>query len=317
MHIWRYRYELEGIGGYNNLSWPTIETIMKRRNTTEAVAKDFLDRSLLHHRLHQEYARTLRSWITYRAKKGLDTPFLLGQDMYRNGSQNVGEELFGAWRAVKDANFPEIIERDESFIRVCDFRIKKIVAWAKQKHKENPNRGAIIWFDNIGVGQWLKDAFMEADIPHQHCPAGSTGSKRINDETKKDHFAIATFNAFSEGLNIQHIFSDCHYAQWPRSATVAEQSLGRLHRPGQMEDEVVAVRSESSEFDKVLFAACLNDAAYVHQTIAGRQKLMYADYDERPQLIPYSVLCEWGAEPVQENEISRSLLEEKFKETKE
>lgn len=317
MHIWRYRYELEGIGGYNNLSWPSVEKIAKQRRISTQEAEDQLERSLVHHKKHQEFARVLRVWIKNRARTGLDTPFLIGQDMYRNGAANVGQELYSAWKAVKDAVFPEIVEREESFVRVCDFRIQRLIKWAMTKHAENPDRGAVIWYDNIGVGLWLRDAFHDAGLPYLHCPATDEGRANISDETKRHCFALATFNAFSEGLNIQHIHDTAAYAQWPRSATVAEQSMGRLHRPGQKSDEVRIYQSICSDFDRVLFAACLNDAAYVHQTVVGRQKLMYADYDERPRLIPYSVLLEWGCEPVQGNPVSRQLLEDKFMEKKE
>jgi hypothetical protein len=161
------------------------------------------------------------------------------------------------------------------------------------------------------VGHWLKEAFMAADLPYFYCPANAQGRKNISDSANKGHFVLATFNAFSEGLNIQERHSVGFYAQWPRSATIAEQSLGRLHRPGQVEDEVRIFYSICNEFDNVLFASCLNDSAYYHQTM-GKQKLMYADYDERPSLIPYSVLCEWGTSPVELNAEGRKLLEEKF-----
>lgn len=314
MHIWRFRYELEGIGGYNDLSWPLVEKIAERRRISVPEAQEYLTRSQYHHRLHQEYSKKLRDWIKRRAKTGLDTPMLIGADMYRNGAANVGKELFEAWKITKEAEFPEIVERDESFVRVCDFRIKKIVTWAEAWYKENPGQGAVIWFDNRGVGAWLRDAFKEAGLPYVYCPADTAGRKNISDETKKDHFALATFNAFSEGLNIQHMHYAAFYSQWPRSAKIAEQSIGRLHRPGQKADEVQIYQSICSEFDSVLFAACLNDAAYAHQSVEGRQKLMYADYAERPKLIPYAVMVEWGAMPEQQTTASVALLEEKFKE---
>lgn len=311
MHIWRYRYELEGIGAYNSLFWPDAEAIAKKRKVPESVAEDYLDRSLIHHKLQQAYNKELREFIKYKARQGLDTGFLIGQDMFRNGSDNVGHDLYSAWKEAREAKFPEIIEREEGFVRVCDFRIKKIIEWATRHQKENPGKGAVIWYDNIGVGLWLKDAFMQAGLPYFYCPANTQGRKNISDEANKGHFVLATFNAFSEGLNIQYNHSHCFYAQWPRSATIAEQSLGRLHRPGQLEDEVRVFISICSDFDKILLASCLNDSAYVHQTM-GKQKLLYADWDERPSLVPYSVFVEWGSGALKLDEEGKRLLVEKF-----
>lgn len=314
LHIWRYRNELEGIGGYNDLSWPDINKLAERRKITVREAEEVLLRSIQQHNLQQAYAKLLRNWIKNRAKTGLDTPMLIGNEMFRNGAKNVGTELYDAWVASKEAIFPEIVEREKSFKRICDFRIKRIVAWAKEWHKEKPNQGTVIWYDNQGVGTWLRDYLRDADLPHILCTAGK--GDLLQDETKRDLFSIATFNAFSEGLNIQTKYAAAAYAQWTRSAKLAEQTIGRIHRPGQPEDEVELYYSICGEFDHVNLAATLNDAAYIHQTV-GKQKLMIADYEETPKIIPYSVLVEWGSEPEGCTLESRNLLEEKFTERKE
>jgi hypothetical protein len=307
MHIWRWRYELEGFGFYNDLFWPEPDIIAKKRNIPLSQAQEFLDRSKEHHELRQDYAKVLRDWIKRRAKKGLDTPFLIGQDMFRNGSDNVGKELYDSWLSVKESLFPEIVEREKSFVRVCDFRLKKVIEWAIKYHKEKSAEGALIWYFNRGVGQWLKDAFIEQDLPFVFCPAGTTDALYEH----PDKFCIASLKAHHKGHNLQH-YGTAVAAQWPRDASVAEQFMGRIHRNGQMRDAVDIHVSICSEFDKVLFASCLNDSAYIHQTTPTTQKLMYADYDERPALIPYSVLCEWGTSPVELNVEGRKLLEEKF-----
>lgn len=313
LHIWRYRYELEGIGGYNDLSWPTVEKLSERRKITVREAEEVLHRSQDQHNLHQEYARILRSWIKGKAKSGMDTPMLIGQEMYRNGAKNVGSELFDAWTKERDAIFPEIVEREKSFVRLCPFRINRLVKWGQAWHHDNPNQGAVVWFDNQGVGTWLRDAFQEANLPHVLCRADDAGRTNISDEAQRDLFSLATFNAFSEGLNIQNKYSAAAYSQWTRSAKLAEQTIGRLHRPGQTEDEVNLFYSICGEFDHVNLAACLNDSAYIHQTV-GKQKLMIADYDETPKILPYSVLVEWNAEPEGASEEAAAVLREKFTE---
>lgn len=311
MHIWRWRYELEGFGFYNDLYWPEVETIAKKRGIAKEVANEYLERSLYHYELHQEYSKTLRSWITRRAKKGLDTPFLIGRDMHENGPANVGKELFDAWRIMKEAEFPEIVERERNIVRVCDFRLKQVIKWAKEFAGGNDGEGALIWYHNRGVGQWLKEAFHEAGLPYVYCPSGPQYNAIIEDKANGGKFCIASLTAHNKGHNLQHWYNS-FAAQWPRDAAVAEQFMGRTHRNGQMRDTVNVVTSLTSEFDKVLFAACLNDSAYIHQTTPTKQKLIYADYDERPELVPYAVLQQWGCQPLQATEESRRLLADKF-----
>lgn len=313
MHMWRWRYELEGFGFYNNLFWPEAGKIVERRGVKIVEAESLLERSQEHHELHQEYLKCLRSWITHRAAKGLDTPFLIAGDMFRNGDAHVGATLYKAYSAARDAKFPEIIERDREVVRICDFRVQKIVEWSKYIQKKRPNKGAIIWVRNKGASQWLRDAFIEADLPMIYCPAGDKGKSNIEDRTQGDKFAIASMSAYHKGLNLQYHHDTEFFAQWPREAHVAEQAIGRIHRRGQEADEARVYVSIESMFDKALFAACLNDAAYMHQTMQP-QKLMYADYDERPTVLPYAVLLQWGIEGLRKlDDNNQETLSDKFK----
>ena len=60
----------------------------------------------------------------------------------------------------------------------------------------------------------------------------------------------------SRGRNLQ-AFQHQIFAQWPRSALLAEQTLGRTHRNGQKADELAVHTLMSIEFDHVCRAACL------------------------------------------------------------
>ncbi len=312
MHMWRWRFELEGFGFFNNLFWPTPEKIALRKKISDSEARDIIDRSICHHLLQQEYHRILRSWISRRAKKGLDTPFLIGGEMARNQGELVGQELFKAWSQMKAAVFSGMIERDKEFVRVCDFRIKRIIEWAKTWHKNRSDKAAIVWYVNNGVAEWLRDAFIEADLPCLYCPAGKKGKANLEDRTQGDKFAIASLKAYNEGLNLQYHHDTEMFAQWPREAILAQQGMGRVHRNEQASDEVRIFGSFNSEFDRINFAACLNDSAYIHQT-TQKQKLLYADYDERPKVLPHSVLMEWGTQAVMLDADRRRLLEDTFR----
>lgn len=312
MHLWRWRYELEGFGFYNNLYWPEAERVAARKKLPLAEAKNILERSQAHHMLHQEYMKDLRYWIKHRAKKGMDTPFLIAGDMFHHGSDHVGPTLYKSWKTMKDAEFEGMVERDKAVVRVCDFRVKKVVEWAQKWYKDRPNKAAIIWVKNKGVAEWLREVFLEADLPMVYCPAGKMGQQNIDDRAQGNKFAIASISAHHKGRNLQYHHDAEFFAQWPREAHIAEQSLGRVHRNGQEADECQIFQSIESDFDRVLFASCINDAAYIDQT-SQRQKLLYADYAEAPKILPYSVLMAWGTQATQLDAKGKRMLEDRFK----
>lgn len=312
MLLWKWRYELQGFGFYNNLFWSDVSKVASRKGITNDQAQDLLDRSIEHHLLQQEYHKLLRSWITKRARKGLDTPMLIGLSMHNDQSKFVGGELYRAWVEMKEATFEGILEREKAVVRVCDFRIRKVVEWAKKWYAYRPNKATIIWFKNNGVAKWIHEAFIEADLPVIHCPAGPKGKALLVDRGQGNKFAIASISAHHKGLNLQYHHDTEMYAQFPREAHIAEQSIGRVHRNQQASDTVRVFVDQESEFDTVLFAACLNDAAYIHQT-SSKQKLIYADYDEQPTIVPWAVLSEWGTQAQQLSTDANKLLTDKFK----
>jgi len=313
MHIWRWRYEMEGFGFYNNLFWPDPAKISQHKSISLDAAQDILDRSIEHHLLKQEYHKVLRQWIKYHAKTGMDTPFLLGGEMSRNGSIVVGGELYDAWCKQREAKFEGILERERAVVRVCDFRVNKIVEWAKAWYKKHPNKTAIVWYKNKGVGLWLRDAFMEADLPVAYCPSGDRGRQLIDDRTQGNKFAIAAAS-FREGRNLQFHHDTEFFAQWFRESDWIEQAMGRIDRAGQESDQARYFTCINSQFDKMLLASTLNDATYAHQT-GSSQKLLYADWDERPQIVPSATLMEWSGgkfAPQMLDVESQKMLIEKF-----
>lgn len=314
MHIWSYRYTLEGFGFYNSLYWPEAEALAEHKKISVGEAKVLLERSIDHHLLKQEYNKALRHWLSTHTKTGMDSTALVGKEMSLNGPKNVGDVLYNSWKAAKDADFENKIERYSSVVRVCDFRLNKIVEWAKWYRKEKGFRGAILWFKHQGVGDWLEEAFKEAGLPYIYCPSGKKGKALLEDRTLKNKFAIATMGAYREGLNLQFHHDTEFFCQWPREANWAEQAMGRVQRSGQTSDEARIFTCISLEFDKVLFASTLNDAAFSHQT-DQRQKLLYANYDQKPEVLPYSVLLEWSGKkkPIKLDRKTENYLNERFK----
>lgn len=291
IHVWKWMYEIQGAGFYNELYWPDFEWIEKYRNIKGAAAESLLEKSVEYHEAHQCYARGLREFLKYNSEKGLDTPMLVGRSMYEHGPKIVGEELYMMWDEMKSLDFEGRLERHKRAIRVCPFKVNQAVEWYKTLPE---GKGAIIWFYSAEVGRWLRDAFEEAGLDPVYCPAGKIYNSVAIDHDHKNKPLIASITAHGTGKNLQH-FEYERFVQWPRDAKTAEQSIGRIHRNGQKADEVFIVTDFCSEFDKANFSVTLNDAAYIHQTLGNQQRLMYAKYDPMPEVIPHEVLKQWGA----------------------
>jgi hypothetical protein len=306
IHTWKWLNELSA-GFYNELTWPTADVLAERRGIDVAEATDLLDRAKMHHAAHQDYARQLRDFLEYRAKPGLDTPFLVGGDMNQHGNANVPNSLYAAWSHMKSLEFEGMPERDSRAVRVCDYKLKRAVDYAI--HLDDTGSGCIFWVYHQEIGQWLYELCQERMLPALHCPAGE--NKQIIDPANKDKVVVASLTAHGVGKNLQH-FHNQYFVQWPRDPRAAEQTIGRTHRNGQTVDELVVWSNCSSIFDQLNRAACINDALYIHQPTGNRQKLIYGTYDPVPGIFPPEVLREKGLDAKTLTAKQRRMLEDKF-----
>lgn len=310
IHKWKWLYELSA-GFYNELTWPTPEDYAKRKKITEPEAKGFLEHARIHHTSGQQYFKVLREWLLTRSKPGMDTPFLVGQEMMRNKDQNVPTEMYQLWRDWKDLYFDGIPERDSRAVRICDYKIKAAVKWVHALREEKPKSGAIMWLYHKAAGVWLVEELKKAGVANvMHCPAGDVYNDLIRNEANKHCIMVASIKAHGTGKNLQH-FSEMYFFQWPRPAKDAEQTIGRLHRTGQMADEITCVTNNTMQIDQMNFAACLNDALYIHQT-RNRQKLIYASYNPLPKIFPPAILVQQGLEVSRLDEAQEKAFTEKF-----
>lgn len=307
IHQFGWLYQLTA-GYYNDLYWPSPHVLAGERGISEEQAADLLDRAQHHHALLQLYHSTLRKWLGRRSRPGLDTPFLVGGDMERNGPKNVGPELYEVWLEARAADFKDRPDRRSRPIRVCDYKIASAVKWAE---KLPAATGAILWIHHQEIGRWLVERLRSASMDVLHCPAGRQHDAAIIDPAHGKKIVVASISAHGTGKNLQH-FEHQYVVQWPRSAVVAEQMLGRTHRTGQQADELVVVTNNSNEIDQMGFAACLNDALYIHDTTNVRQKLMFAAYETPPIMFDQATLRKHGLDPKRLTGEQIKLLEEKF-----
>jgi hypothetical protein len=304
IHQFGWLYQLSA-GWYNDLYWPEPEVLATERGIPLEAAVDLLDRALEHHALLQLYHSTLRRWLGAHSRPMLDTPFLVAADMDRHGAKNVGPDLYEAWSSARAADFEGRPERRARPVRVCGYKVRAAVEWAR---KLRPGTGAIVWVHHKEIGLWVFEALKAAGVDAVHAPAGR--NEEIIDPANGGKVFVASINAHGTGKNLQH-FEHQYVVQWPRAANIAEQMLGRLHRSGQKADELIVVTNNTTTIDEMNFAACLNDACYIHDTTV-RQKLMYAAFDPPPVIYSVAFLRKHGLDPKKLTGEQMKLLEDKF-----
>jgi hypothetical protein len=310
IHKYHWLQQLSA-GFYYELKWPTVSEVCRRRGVSKIEAEDFLKRSKDCLLLHGDYAKALRKWSGEHHRAGLDTPWLVGQEMSKHGPRNVGAALYAVWRTWKnlaDALGDDLIERDSVPVRVCDFKIRATRTWVRQLA---PGTGALLWVFHQEVGEWLVEVLKADGKDVLHCPAGDAYNKAIIDPVNSKKIIVASMTAHGTGKNLQH-FDQQAFVQWPRSASLAEQTLARTHRPGQEADELRIGTFNTTASDKHAFAACLRDACYVQQSTGSRQKVLMAQYDPLPEVFSHAVLAEMGLQPQRLDAKGEEEMKDKF-----
>lgn len=308
IHCWKWLNEISGAGFYNQLTWPEPDTFSKRKSMSQDQAVDYIERSKVHHAAGQVYAKSLRRWLQDRSKPGLDTPFLVGQDFFRNQGKTVNErDLYEQWLNHRACDFEGRPDRDSKAVRVCSFKINAALEWAKETKPKG--EGALFWVHHQEVGHWMYETLTNAGFDTLYAPAGA--NELILDPANKDKLVVASIKAHGTGKNLQH-FQNQYFVQWPRPAVDAEQTIGRTHRTGQMADELSVYTNLTLEWDFMNFAATVNDSLYIQQTTGNRQKLIFSNYDPLPKMYPSTALSERGLQTKILNREQQAILDERF-----
>lgn len=308
IHIHKWMSELS-CGFYNELYWPEPPIFAKRKKISLDEAWDLIEKARLHHTKEQVYNKELREFLLYKTTpEGIDTPMAVGKAILDGRTRGLPSDLIAKWHDKNNLVYEGMPERDRNAVRVCSFKVDTAVAWAREVWAEEKT-GGIIWYHHNEVGNWLVERLKAAGLPVLYCPAGE--NDEIRDEANKGRFMVASIMAHREGKNLQFMQHQ-FVVQWPRTATVAQQMLGRCHRTGQLADELTVWRADHGSFDVLNFSACLNDAVYHQQTLGTRMKMVFCNYDPLPRVFSPEFLREQGLEPSQLNAEQRAMLADKF-----
>jgi hypothetical protein len=294
-------------GFYNEQVWPAAAVVARRARVSEPDAEGLLRAAAAHLEAKQEYTRELRSWLGSHDKDGLDTPHLVGLEMRRNGSKYVGSRLYALWRQAKDLDRVDLPRREPRPVRVCSNKVDDAVLFAQTHITEE--EGCVLWVYHQEIAAWLLERLERAGVPRVlPCPAGTAD---IEDPGNADKVCVASIAAHGEGRNLQH-FRMQKAVEWPRAALTCEQLLGRLHRTGQEADVIYMDTNDTNAYDKQVRAAGLIDSLYQSQTMGVPRRVIYAEYDPLPDIMPAEVLRERGFENELLTEYQEKLLRAKF-----
>jgi hypothetical protein len=275
MHTFKWLYELS-TGFYNSLVWPTpdqVQRVSEHRGKpiTDTEALMLLEQAKAQHALKQVYHKELRKFLDYQHTPSCDSPMLVGLELTHQldgkpPKHKLPRELIEAYREQKEAWFDDLPERIGNPVRICDYKIRAAVEWAKA----HLDTGGIIWVHHPEIMKWLHEHLVAAQVPHTMAMAGN------NEAPYAKGVVVASF-AHCTGKNLQH---QCHnlFLEIRREASIMEQTLGRTHRAGQKADDVRADVFISSGFDLALFNAIMRDSDYIQSTTGQAQRLCYATY---------------------------------------
>jgi hypothetical protein len=279
MHTYKWLWELTS-GFYNSLIWPTVEELRvlwagRGKPISQQEAEALLQGAKDHHKLLQEYYKELRYYLDYRHTPGCDSPMLVGQELTRQlegkeARYKIPIDLKDAYQLQKAAWYDDLPERKARPIRICDYKIKSAVEWARHHAPQNKGPGGIMWWHHPEIGRWVSEMLTAEGIEHTYAPAGA------NEAPFKEGLVLASY-AHGTGKNLQHQNRNL-VIEMRREAAVMEQMLGRTHRSGQQADDVRADIFVSNGFDLALFNAILRDSDYIQSTTGMMQRLCYATY---------------------------------------
>lgn len=227
--------------------------------------------------------REVRDFLHRRARAGMDSPLLLARaaahtlDCEHGASGRACSrphwlsETWSAWSDVKHRAPPPVKP-----VWLDDFMVDDVVKWA---YERTPEDGGIVWYEHDALGRRVAE---KGGLPF-FGPGEEAGHKLGRTRAADRPAIVCSVHAHGTGKDLQEWRRNL--VTTPPSAGAAwEQLLGRTHRPGQQADEVlVEVYLHVRELVATM-AGALKDAAFIEETQGQRQKLLYADRVELPDL---------------------------------
>lgn len=215
---------------------------------------------------HKEQRTKLKA-----SEENLDSPALLEHAAQRALGLRVAHKgmpvwhslHYKAWHAIKDR-----VHHEGQAVRLDDWLVQDAARWMHSNH-------GIVWYAYKEFAEWLSEV---SGLPY--FGEGKESKAGLLRE-RGDRSVIASIKAHGTGTNkLQFAFSSQLYGQPPGSPDGWEQSLSRLHRPGQTAPEVTAeFYMHTRELRKRVLGA-LRKAYYVAGTMRSDQRIHMGFHSE-------------------------------------
>lgn len=215
----------------------------------------------------EKWAEARRAWakmcrtVLKENRRGLDSELAVTQAVDRDLYPEA-KPFLEQWRAIRDTFKPNTVARwiSDSVLRQC-------WQWA-----QDLKGGGIIWTEHTAFGETFSAG---SGIPY-YGRKGLDSQGRSIEDSPADKPLIASIAANGEGRNLQRFYRNLVVSSPPTGA-IAEQKIGRTHRPGQEHDEVSVTYFIGCLEAAAGFHRSVSDARYIQDSTGQDQKLVYGD----------------------------------------
>lgn len=201
-----------------------------------------------------EWSCAARDFLRRRSRAGLDSRLLLREALHSGKLKDrYLLKTLQTWEAIKDTEDPKTKP-----IWLTEWILDEAEKWAK-KHK----KGVI----------WTSHGATEKAFEARGFPVYGQGK---DSSIATEPIIVCTIGSQREGKNLQDRYSKNLILSIPSGGDVLEQLIGRTHRAGQAEDEVLVDWFGHTGILTNAFQTALEYAKDQEETYGQRQKLAYA-----------------------------------------
>ena len=190
----------------------------------------------------------------------LYTPDELSREIAKEGESHALWPEYSAWKAIEKTFKP-----DPAVRFISTFSLDWVVAWAKE------NQG-LIWVKYPEFG-----ARIAKRLGVKYYGGGGLASDEstIEAASRVEPLAVASIEANFEGRNLQEgLWSKMLFTSPPTTGRMVEQAIARLHRPGQLADEVEAHFMISTREQLNGFLQSMRDGGFYNAIFGADFKLV-------------------------------------------